>query len=241
MKIVPGPYAISGLLHCAPEAIDKILCVKGTDHRWQDLFALAQQKNIAIEWVEKTKLHALVPKLNHQNILAICHQLPEYEEADLKLLMQLQLQRPRSLWLILDGVQDPHNLGACLRSANAFGVAAVIAPKDRAAGLTPVVRKVACGAAEITPFIQVTNLARTMQLLQQQGIWTVGMDALADEPMPAFSQTGHLALVMGNEGAGLRRLTKKHCDYLVSIPMVGQVESLNVSVATAIGLYALAN
>ncbi|HGX92090.1 MAG TPA: 23S rRNA (guanosine(2251)-2'-O)-methyltransferase RlmB, partial [Candidatus Tenderia sp.] len=139
--------------------------------------------------------------------------------------------------LILDGVQDPHNLGACLRSADAAGVDAVIVPKDKAAGLTPVVRKVACGAAESVPFYQVTNLARTLRELQELGVWLVGAAGEADTTVYQADLKGSLAIVMGAEEKGLRRLTREHCDSLIKIPMAGTVESLNVSVATGICLF----
>jgi len=138
---------------------------------------------------------------------------------------------------VLDGVQDPHNLGACLRSADAAGVDAVIVPRDRAAGMSATVRKVASGAAETVPLIQVTNLARTLRWLKQRGLWIVGTDEQADTSLYQAELTGPLALVLGAEGAGLRRLTRDHCDLLVRIPMYGAVESLNVSVAAGVVLY----
>ena len=141
------------------------------------------------------------------------------------------------LLLVLDGVQDPHNLGACLRCADAAGVSAVIAPKDRAAGLTPVVRKVAAGAAETVPFVQVTNLARTLKRLKELGVWIVGTEGEAGKDLYEADLKGPLAIVMGAEGAGMRRLTREGCDFSVRLPMRGVVESLNVSVATGIVLY----
>jgi 23S rRNA (guanosine2251-2'-O)-methyltransferase len=138
---------------------------------------------------------------------------------------------------VLDGVQDPHNLGACLRSADAFGVHAVIAPKDRAVGINATVEKVACGAAETVPYITVTNLARTLRELKEREIWVVGADGEADIELPQLKHSGAIALVLGAEGEGLRRLTKETCDQLVRIPMMGSVESLNVSVSTGICLY----
>jgi 23S rRNA (guanosine2251-2'-O)-methyltransferase len=139
--------------------------------------------------------------------------------------------------LLLDEVQDPHNLGACLRTADAAGVHALIAPKDNAVGLTPVVCKVASGAAETLPYIQVTNLARTMGHLKEQGIWLTGTSGDADTELYSADLTGPLGLVMGSEGTGLRRLTREHCDRLVRLPMCGTVESLNVSVAAGVCLY----
>jgi 23S rRNA (guanosine2251-2'-O)-methyltransferase len=141
------------------------------------------------------------------------------------------------LLLVLDGVTDPHNLGACLRSADAAGVTAVIIPKDKAVGLTPVVRKVACGAADTVSLVQVTNLARSLKTLQEKGVWIVGTDDEADTTLFEQELTGPLAIVMGSEGTGLRRLTRECCDFLVSIPMAGELSSLNVSVATGVTLF----
>lgn len=139
--------------------------------------------------------------------------------------------------LVLDGVQDPHNLGACLRTANAAGVMAVVAPKDRAVAVTETVRRVASGAAEHTPFVQVTNLARFLKRLQEAGVWLVGTADEADRTLQDTDLTGPLGIVMGAEGKGIRRLTAEHCDFLVRIPMLGQVECLNVSVATGVCLF----
>jgi 23S rRNA (guanosine2251-2'-O)-methyltransferase len=142
-----------------------------------------------------------------------------------------------ALLLVLDGVQDPHNLGACLRSADAFGVHAVIAPKDRAVGINATVEKVACGAAHTVPYITVTNLARTLRELQERDIWVIGMDGEAETNLYDVQHKNAVAWVLGAEGEGLRRLTKETCDQLVRIPMFGSVESLNVSVSTGVCLY----
>src|SRR5205823_4049001 len=141
------------------------------------------------------------------------------------------------LVLALDGVQDPHNLGACLRTADACGVLAVLVPRDRSASLNATARKVAAGAAETTPVVTVTNLARSLKLVQQAGLWIVGADALAPQRAAELDLTGGRCLVMGAEGAGLRELTRRSCDWLVSLPSLGSVESLNVSVATGMLLY----
>lgn len=167
----------------------------------------------------------------HADLLA---PVPQLDEEDL-----LALVRSASdpLVLILDGVQDPHNLGACLRTANAAGAIAVVAPKDRAVALTETARQVACGAAEKTPFVQVTNLARFLKHLQEAGVWLVGT---ADEATQSIYQTdlkGPIGIVMGAEGKGIRRLTAEGCDFLVRIPMLGDVDCLNVSVATGVCLF----
>jgi len=141
------------------------------------------------------------------------------------------------LILVLDGVTDPHNLGACLRTADAAGATAVIVPKDKSATLTPVVRKVACGAAEVIPLVAVTNLARTLEKLQQRGLWVVGTAGEAEQEIYQQDLTGPLVMIMGAEGKGMRRLTREHCDFLVKLPMSGSVSSLNVSVATGVCLF----
>jgi 23S rRNA (guanosine2251-2'-O)-methyltransferase len=154
-----------------------------------------------------------------------------------QLLRRLDEAEQPVLILVLDGVTDPHNLGACLRSADAAGVDAVVVPRDRSADLTPVVRKVACGAAEVVPFVRVTNLSRTLDALKARGLWVFGTAGEAQGPIYDHDLTGSLALVMGAEGGGLRRLTRERCDFLVNLPMAGSVGSLNVSVATGICLF----
>jgi 23S rRNA (guanosine2251-2'-O)-methyltransferase len=152
-------------------------------------------------------------------------------------LRQLVADTAAPLLLVLDGVTDPHNLGACLRTADAAGVDAVVAPRDRAAGLGPTVRKVAAGAAESVPFVQVTNLARTLAWLAEAGVWRIGLAGEGEGTLHAADLRGPLALVLGSEGRGLRRLTREHCDLLLRIPMAGSVESLNVSVAAGVALF----
>ena len=171
----------------------------------------------------------------HQGIIARVHSLPELNEHDLDRLLET---RNAPLLLVLDGVTDPHNLGACLRTADAAGVSAVIVPKDKSAQLNSTARKVACGAAENVPLIRVTNLARTLRDLQERhNVWVVGTAGEATETLYQTKLTGALALVMGAEGEGMRRLTREHCDQLISIPMAGSVSSLNVSVATGVCLF----
>src|SRR5690606_21460394 len=178
--------------------------------------------------VERRELDDAAPG-QHQGIVALCRPLKlEKSEAFLDQLLQ-KLDHPPFL-LVLDGVTDPHNLGACLRSAEAAGVDAVIVPRDKSALMGPVVRKVACGAAEIVPFVVVTNLARCLKSLQQAGVWVMGAAGEAPQSLYATDLKGPLAVVMGAEGSGVRRLTREHCDILFSIPMAGEVSSLNVSV-----------
>jgi len=205
------------------------------DARVERIRAAAQAAGITVHCVARAELDALVGGARHQGVVARGTAPPQHSEADLDAVLAGQT-KPVFL-LVLDGVQDPHNLGACLRSADAAGVQAVIAPKDRSASLTPTVRKVASGAAEAVPFIQVTNLARTLRKLKQAGIWLVGAAGEAGASLFDADLTGPLALVMGAEGKGLRRLTRETCDTLVHIPMAGTVASLNVSVATGICLF----
>ena len=171
----------------------------------------------------------------HQGVLMLTTAAPVLKENDLEAMLDGLQVTP--LLLILDGVTDPHNLGACIRSADGAGVHAVVVPKDKSAGLTPTVSKVACGAAEVVPFIQVTNLARTLKELQQGGVWVVGTAGEAEQTLYQARLTGPMALVMGAEGKGMRRLTREHCDELIKLPMAGSVSSLNVSVATGICLF----
>lgn len=170
----------------------------------------------------------------HQGIIARVREGRQYQENDLPALLE-SVDTP--FLLVLDGVTDPHNLGACLRSADAAGVHAVIVPRDRSAQLNATAKKVACGAAENVPLIRVTNLARTLRLLQEMNVWVVGTAGEADHTLFQSKMTGPMALVMGAEGEGMRRLTREHCDELISIPMAGTVSSLNVSVATGICLF----
>ncbi len=237
LEYVYGYHAIKALLTTQPENVQELLLQTGReDEKLSEISALAKKENKRISRVNRKDLEKLVgANLSHQGVVAKCHAFKGFDESALPSF--LSDETGSTLLLILDGVQDPHNLGACLRSANAFGVNVVIAPKDRAVGITPVVRKVACGAASVTPFIAVTNLARTLRWLQEQGVWLVGTEAQAESNLAEIDLTGNIAIVMGSEGQGMRRLTRKHCDFLANIPMCGSVASLNVSVATAICLY----
>lgn len=232
-QYIYGIHTVTAALQTAPQNISKILIQPG--RRVPNIEALARKNNIVIQVAVKTEIDKLLPTINHQGVVAIVLPNNIYHEHDLNKLLD-NLTEPPFL-LILDGVQDPHNLGACLRSANAAGVHVVIAPKDNAVGLTPAVRKVASGAAEITPFIQVTNLARTLRSLKERGIWLYGAAMEAKNSIYNTDLPGPVALVLGAEGKGLRRLTKDHCDDLISIPMLGMVSSLNVSVAAGICLF----
>lgn len=202
--------------------------------RLTELADQARAAGITVQQVAADALARVLPGVKHQGIAAQLGASLNLGEGDLDELLG-KVEQP--LLLVLDGVQDPHNLGACLRSADAAGAVAVIVPRDRAVGITPVVRKSAAGAAERIPLIRVTNLARTLKSLKDSGVWIVGLAGEADESLYARDLRGPLAIVMGGEADGMRRLTREHCDFLVRIPMAGQTESLNVSVASGVALF----
>lgn len=235
MEKIYGIHAVDALIKVRPECIAFIYLLENRhDQRLETLRTFALSNHIAIKELSRNAMNALFNEdVRHQGVIAEVTAIPAYAEHDLEKFMAIK----DVVLLILDGVQDPHNLGACLRSANAFGVHAVIAPKDKAVGLTSTVRKVACGAAEFTPFIPVTNLSRTLNQLKEAGIWLIGTEGNAEKQISEIDMTGSIALVVGAEAKGMRRLTREHCDFLAAIPMLGTVESFNVSVATGICLY----
>lgn len=235
-SVIFGLHAVRTLLQQRPERAALLLLQKGReDARMQELVEIAQARSIKTEWRDQKELDRLSGSERHQGACLQIRSVGVLGEGALDDLLDSATTSP--LLLVLDGVQDPHNLGACMRTADAAGVAAVIVPKDRAAGLSATVRKVASGAAESVPLIQVTNLARTLRWLKEREIWIVGTDDQAEHSIYRAKLTGPLAIVLGAEGTGLRRLTRESCDLLVSIPMRGIVESLNVSVATGVLLY----
>ncbi len=233
--LVHGFHAVTSRLRQNSASVLEIyLDQERHDQRSRDLLHLAESFGIKIVPVARQRLDGMAPDGRHQGVIAKVSAsvvLPHTLDGVLE-----SLSEP-ALLLVLDGVQDPHNLGACLRVADAMGAHAVIAPKDRAAGLNPTVRKVASGAAETVPFITVTNLARTLRELQELGIWVVGTAGEAEKDLFGMKLNGPMALVLGAEGEGLRRLTRENCDQLARIPMFGTVESLNVSVAAGICLF----
>lgn len=233
---VYGLHAVQALLKSAPQRVQELFLLHGrNDQRLQKIASAAQSNDIHCQFVNRTKLDELVDEENHQGVVARCTPGETHDEAFLFQLLE-NLREPAFL-LILDGVTDPHNLGACLRTAEAAGVHAVIAPKDKSAGLTSVARKVACGAAEVLPFVPVTNLARTLKKLQDAGVWLFGAAGEAEQSVYQATLTGPIGILMGAEGDGLRRLTQETCDHLMNIPMAGTVSSLNVSVATGVCLF----
>ncbi len=232
-----GLHAVAGLLERRPAALRALWLIDGAlNERQLAIESQARAAGIAITRLPPGDLDTRAEGARHQGVIAAFD--PEavtLDEADLDTLLA-DAQGP-PLLLVLDGVQDPHNLGACLRSADAAGIDAVVVPKDRAAGLTAAVCKVASGAVGHVPFVRVTNLARTLRRLRDADIWIAGADAGGDRTLYETDLTLPLALVLGAEGSGLRRLTREHCDFHVSIPMHGAVESLNISVAAAVCLF----
>jgi 23S rRNA (guanosine2251-2'-O)-methyltransferase len=204
------------------------------DARARTLRERALAAGIRVQAAATEVLAKLAGEVAHQGAVASIRPLKPWNEDDLIAAIS-QIEQP--FLLVLDGVTDPHNLGACLRSADAAGVQAVVIPRDRSAGVDGVVRKVAAGAAEFVPVAAVTNLARTLAALKERGIWIVGTDGEAEQTLYEADLRRPLALVLGAEGEGMRRLTRESCDFLVRIPMAGQVESLNVSVAAGVALF----
>lgn len=233
-----GLHAVAALLEHEPGRVTRLwVLASRKDARLNRLVDLARKRGVPINESTRVELDSLAEGARHQGVVAAyAGESAPLGEADLERLLDAVQEGP-ALVLVLDGVQDPHNLGACLRSADAAGAHAVVAPRDRAVGLTPAVLKVASGAAESVPFVQVTNLARTLRALKDRGLKVVGAAGEAEQSVFAADLSGPLALVMGGEGGGLRRLTREQCDALVRIPMAGAVESLNVSVAAAVCLY----
>ena len=234
MKTLIGFHAVTGRLRQKPDTISEIYVdAERNDGRARDLKAMATKSGVRVIPVDAKRLDGMAGGARHQGVVAQAQpiDMPQFIEDVLE-----GLSEP-PLLLILDGVQDPHNLGACLRVADGAGAHAVIAPKDRSVGLTTAAIKVASGAAETVPYIVVTNLARTMRDLKERNIWLVGTDDSAPRTLYEEKLEGALGIVMGAEGEGLRRLTRESCDLLVSIPMMGTVESLNVSVASGVCLY----
>ncbi len=233
-QLIFGFHAVLARLRHHPESVVEIYTHAARhDPRLRDLTALAQSRGAPVVTVDAQRLQGLVGRSRHQGVVARVH--PVRLAASLEDIVQAHGKD--ALLLLLDGVTDPHNLGACLRVADALGVHAVAAPKDRSAGITPIVAKVASGAAESVPFIAVTNLARTIEMLQEEGLQVIGADEAGSETLFDAQLQGPLAWVLGAEGEGLCRLTRERCDRLVQIPMQGQVESLNLSVAAGLCLY----
>jgi 23S rRNA (guanosine2251-2'-O)-methyltransferase len=229
-----GFHAVASRVRHHPGTITEIYVDRSRqDARLRDLLALANDRGVKVIAVEPERLAGFAAGGRHQGVVARVEPLPQLNDP-VDLVDQVG---PDLLLLVLDGVQDPHNLGACLRVADAMGAHAVVAPRDRAVALTATVQKVASGAADTVPYITVTNLARCLRELQDAGVRVIGTDDQGTSALAAVDVSGPIAMVLGAEGAGLRRLTRETCDALVSIPMLGSVDSLNVSVAAGICLY----
>lgn len=235
-QFVYGVHAVNALLSNPHRVINKLFVSQDRiDKRLQEVLDKAEQSQIVIEKLSAKKMNQRFADFSHQGVVASASSLPDYGESHLIAL--LESSKKPALILILDGVTDPHNLGACLRSADATGVDFVMIPKDKSASITPVVSKVACGAAESVPLVRVTNLVRAMEVLKEHGVWIYGAAGEANSSLYQMDCSGTIAIAMGAEGEGLRRLTREHCDGLFSLPMQGTVDSLNVSVATGVSLY----
>ncbi|UOD49229.1 23S rRNA (guanosine(2251)-2'-O)-methyltransferase RlmB [Orrella daihaiensis] len=233
-KLLAGFHAVQARARQAPGSVREVyLDATRRDKRMSSLLAWLKDQGITCHVVDAQRLDQLTQGVRHQGVVALVEPLALAQDID----EVFDTMQSAPFILVLDGVTDPHNLGACLRTADAAGVHAVIAPKDRAVGLSPVVERVACGATQSVPYIMVTNLARQLRELKDRGVWLIGTDERAPQTLHEVDQRGALAWVMGAEGAGMRRLTRELCDHLVHIPMGGSVESLNVSVATGVCLY----
>ena len=232
-RVVFGFHAVLARLRADPKSVIEIFLDEGrNDARGKDLVAVAERTGVRLMRVPTKRLDGFYGGGRHQGVVARIE--VKNVSADLNVLLG-HIEKP--LLLVLDGITDPHNLGACLRVANAAGADAVIAPKDRAAGINPTVSKVASGAAESTPYLMVTNLARCIADLKQKNIWIVGADERAEKTLYESDLPDAIAWVLGAEGEGMRRLTRESCDLLVRIPMKGDVESLNVSVSAGVCLF----
>ena len=236
-KVLFGFHAVGVRLKTAPKSIIEIYYeVTRRDARMRQFLDRAREAGARLIEADSVRIAKLAGSHGHQGVAARVEPVAQVTSLD-ELLENLEaagIEQP--LLLVLDGITDPHNLGACLRTADAMGVHAVIAPKDKSAGLNATVSKVACGAAETVPYITVTNLARTLRELKEYGIWIVGTDMSGEADLFHCALPESVAWVMGNEGEGMRRLTREHCDLLVSIPMFGTVESMNVSVSAGMVL-----
>ncbi|KGJ98927.1 23S rRNA (guanosine(2251)-2'-O)-methyltransferase RlmB [Thalassotalea sp. ND16A] len=237
--LVFGIHSVSALMEIAPERFVELWLLKGReDDRILPIINLAGKYGISVQFMHRKALDDKSAGEQHQGVIAKVKPGKAFTENDLSDIVEQTLAKnEQPFLLILDGVTDPHNLGACLRNADAAGVQAIIVPKDNAAKITPTVRKVAVGAAETIPLVQVTNLARSMKALQEMGVWIIGTAGEATQSLYDCKLKGPMALVMGAEGKGMRRLTRETCDELIKLPMAGSVSSLNVSVASGICLF----
>jgi len=232
-EIIYGIHAVEAALRKQPENMLQVFVQQGrNDNRIKKIIDIAKNSGVSLQSISNDKLKEKCPKARHQGVVA---EIRSGRAATVSL--DDVLQKESVLLLVLDEVQDPHNIGACLRTADAVGVDAVVVSRNRSPALTPVIRNVASGAAEIVPYIMVSNIARALEKIKDNNVWVIGTSGDASHTIYDCDVNNRLALVMGSEGKGMRRLTREACDELVSIPMQGSVESLNISVATAVCLY----
>ena len=232
-RLIYGFHAVNARLWQNPKSLIELYVSEGkNDARTREVIEKAATEKVRLHFADAERMAKLCKNARHQGVIGFV----DASKNHVHLEDVLEHLKEPPLLLVLDGITDPHNLGACLRTADAMGVHAVVAPKDRSAGLNATVSKVACGAAETVPYITVTNLARTLRSLKDQGIWVIGTDTGGSADLFHFSIPQSVAWVMGSEGDGMRRLTRELCDDLVSIPMFGMVESMNVSVSTGMVL-----
>lgn len=232
-ELIYGIHAVEAALRSQPQNVLQVFVQQArNDNRIKKIIDIAKNSGVSLQLISNEKLKEKCPKVRHQGVLA------EVRRSDKQTVtLDSILEKDELLLLILDEVQDPHNIGACLRTADATGVDAVIVSKNRSPALTPVMRNVASGAAETVPYIMVSNLARSLEKIKQSNVWLLGTSGDCKQSIYDTSSSQRLALVMGSEGKGMRRLTREACDELISIPMQGSVESLNISVATAVCLF----
>lgn len=236
-KIIFGFHAVITRLRYNPSSIEDIYIDDNRrDKRMIDFIKLVDSNKIKLIHVNNEKLDKMANHRNHQGIICVCNRR-NHEAHNLDDILDSKEDSTDILLLILDGITDPHNLGACLRTASAAGVDAVIAPRDRCVGITETVEKVSCGASQLIPYIMVTNLARTIRDLKDRNIFIIGTDSKAKDSIYNIDAKMSLAFAMGSENQGLRRLTRELCDKIIKIPIIGKIESLNVSVSSAICLY----
>lgn len=232
-EIIYGIHAVEAAIRNQPENVLQVFVQQGrNDKRIKKIIDIAKNSGVSLQSIGNDKLKEKCPKARHQGVVA---EIRAGRSGAVTL--DDILEKPEVLLLVLDEVQDPHNIGACLRTADAIGVDAVVVSKNRSPALTPVIRNVASGAAETVPYIMVSNIARTLDKIKENNVWVMGTSGDADGTIYDSKASKRLALVMGSEGKGMRRLTRESCDELISIPMQGSVESLNISVATAVCLY----
>jgi 23S rRNA (guanosine2251-2'-O)-methyltransferase len=233
---IVGINPVEGALANDPERVREVLIEQNSKNaRVNEIAAQARKRGIQVRAMGKDQLERTGGEARHQGVIARYETPPMRNENDLEALVEAA--GPEALVLVLDGVTDPHNLGACLRSAAAARVTAVVVPKDRAVGLTPTVRRASAGGADLVPLVAVTNLARALRTLKDAGVWITGLAGETDQSLYDIDLKGPVALVLGSEGDGMRHLTRETCDFVAKIPMPGNMESLNVSVATGIVLF----